>query len=929
MKHPYPRMARPAVRLTPLAAFLAILGLTFAGPALAADAKSVAELEAEVARLKAAYEKARQDLAAVAPASAPVANTAAANADTGSRKSVELDTILINKKRSSPLEKLKDTPKSVSVVSGEELDKLGALNVDDIFKRVGNVKWNYGNPKTGSMSIRGISSGSSENIDPSLGVSVDNVPYAYVALASGSDYIDLESVEVARGPQGFDGGRATTMGTINIKTRRPTFVNEANASITYGQYQASGQRNSLLTQGAVGGPIVDGLLAWRGSFYRNQQEGAWGNAYFDTQDRVTYGNTDRTYGRVQFLLTPSTDFEALLSLDYKPKGVEFVNGLTVRNAYPTPYYSNGANYDDVAKNGVATKLGRRYFNAAGSYGYQDYLRDVVNEDNNKGILNGTKGGSANLTWQLPGHTLTSTTAYRDNFFQAANDEGTPFDITKNGGLYVHYQQVSQELKLASKPGPGKEVDYLTGFYYGHTQSDASSRSRYGADAGAWFATQAQYLLLDPLTPNANSASGNFLLRDSINNLRKQTLTLTDNTTNAFYGKLDWHLDRLTGQPLTLGAGLRFTNENRKTSQANQITDEGWGATLNAANQGGFGSNASTGALLANNTAAQLAVADQLAQRYFGVASYASLTAAQQQQVAAAKSIRAAQRGTASAMTAATPYEHWLPTGFLSLSYKASDALTYYGTYQHGAKPGISQLVSTTNAAANVKSETTDAFELGFRSAALNNTLIFNADVYYQKLKDYQTSINVYDNVQAQATPANPYISLTGNLPEVTIKGLEVDASYSGLDRFIFRFAGAYNDARYSKSVLLAGPEENAYLAANVFDAKGKTLPNASKFTYNLSGSYRQPTVSGHEFHVDANWNWRSRYNYSSTLSQYSWVEPYGVLDLGIGVGRKDKSYDFTFLIKNALGADYKTQPSATSYVPSAPRWLGLMFSAKL
>lgn len=925
MKHPHRQATRPAVRLTPLAAFLTTLGLAFTGSALAADAKSLPELEAEVARLKAAYEQAQQALAAVAPANGSTRQTASSDG----KKSVELDTIVINSKRSSPLAKLKDTPKSVSVVSGEELDKLGAVNVDDIFKRVGNVKWNYGNPKTGSMSIRGISSGSSENIDPSLGVSVDNVPYAYVALASGSDYIDLESVDVARGPQGFDGGRATTMGTINIKTRRPTFVNEANASITYGQYQASGQRNSLLTQGAVGGPVVDGLLAWRGSFYRNQQEGAWGNAYFDTQDRVTYGNSDRTYGRVQFLLTPSTDFEALLSLDYKPKGIEFVNGLTVRNAYPTPYYSNGTNYDDVAKNGVATKLARRYFTAAGAYTYQNYLNDVVNEDNNKGILNGTKGGSANLTWQLPGHTLTSTTAYRDNFFQAGNDEGTAFDVTKNSGLYVHYQQVSQELKLASKPAPGKEVDYLTGFYYGHTQSDAASRTRYGADAGAWFATQAQYLLLDPLTANANSASGNFLLRDSINNLRKQTLTLTDNTTQAVYGKLDWHLDNLTGQPLTLGAGLRLTHENRQTRQGNQVTDEGWGGLLNAGNQGGFNSNASSGALLTTNSASQIGLANQLAQRYFGVSTYAALTAAQQQQVAAAKSIRSAQRGSTSEIRAATPYADWLPTGFLSLSYKVNDGLTYYGTYQHGAKPGISQVVSTTNAAANVKSETTDAFELGFRSAALNNTLIFNADVYYQKLKDFQTSINVYDAVQAQATPANPYLSLTGNLPEVTIKGLEVDATYTGLERFTFRFAGAYNDARYSKSVLLAGPEEDGYLAANVFDAKGKTLPNASKITYNLSGSYRQPTVSGHEFHVDANWNWRSRYNYSSTLSQYSWVEPYGVLDLGLGVGRKDKSYDFTFLIKNALGREYPTQPTATSYVPSAPRWLGLMFSAKL
>lgn len=914
----------PSFRLTPIAAFITGMAVFTAIPGFAADdAADVARLQAEIARLKQALEKSQQELAqqkaassltpSVGEAQSGSVTTSAGPAGSGTT----LETVLISSKaQRNPLVELKETPKSVSAVSGEELEKMNVLGLSDILKRIGNVQWNYGNPKTGSLSIRGISTGGSESIDPSLGVTFDNVPLAYTPLATGLDYVDLETVDVARGPQGFDGGRPTTTGTINVKTRRPTFTPEANASVTIGEY------NSLSTQGAIGGPVVDGVLAWRGTFYRNQAESQWSNSYRDIEKRNTYGNSDRTYGRVQFLLTPSPDFEALVMVDYKPKGIEWVNGLTMRNAYPTPYYANGTNYDPVAKNAVPAKLARSYFSGAG-YTYADYIGDPVNEDNNKGILNGTKGGAVNLVWKLDGKSLTSTTAYRNNFFQAGNDEGTPFDITKDSGLFVHYDQVSQEFKLASTPGDG-ELDYVTGVYLNHTQSDAASRTRYGADAGAWFASNVQYNRLDGITPGYVSNRG--LMKDAVDRVRKETLTLTSNNSAAVYGKVDWRLDKYLDLPLTLGAGARFSYENRRTSQGNEITDEGFGAALNAANQGGFNSTA-TGTLGAN-TAAQLALANQVANKYFGV-NYGALTAQQMQQIADAKAIRAAQRGTYSEMRNATPYKNVLPTGVLSLTYKVDEDLSYYGTYQHGAKPGFAQVVSTTNSAANVKAETTNAYEAGFRSSALDKTLVVNGDIFLQRLNNYQTTISVWDPVQAVATPANPYISLSGNLPQVTIKGVELDASYSGLEHFNFRLAGAYNDARYTKDVYLAGAEENDYLASNVFNAKGKKLPNAPRFSYNLNGEYRVPVYDAQEFHASANWNWRSRTNTQAQESIYGWIPAYGILDLGIGMGRRDKSYDFTVLIKNALNKHYVTSPTAISYVPNADRWFGIMFNGKL
>ncbi len=125
-------------------------------------------------------------------------------------------------------------------------------------------------------------------------------------------------LDVGRGPQGFDGGRATTTGTITIRSKRPSFMSEAYASVLIGQL------DSLSIQGAIGGSVIDDLLAWRGTFYRNQREGAFASAYGPLEDRCSFGDVNRTYGRVQFLLTPFKNFEALLSLEFKPKGAEYV-----------------------------------------------------------------------------------------------------------------------------------------------------------------------------------------------------------------------------------------------------------------------------------------------------------------------------------------------------------------------------------------------------------------------------------------------------------------------------------------------------------------------------------------------------------------------------------------------------------------------------
>jgi iron complex outermembrane receptor protein len=846
----------------------------------------------------------------------------------------------------SLLEGLQDVPKSVSIVSGEELAGLDALNVDSIFQRLGNIQWNYGNPRTGSISLRGIPSGGEETQDPSIAVNFNNLAIPYTPLATGLDYIDVESVDVARGPQGFEGGRASTMGTITVRMKKPSFQREASGSLLYGQ------DNAFSAQAVLGGPVIDGLLAWRGTFLRNQRDGAFRNNYGPLNERITFGDTNRSYGRVQFLLTPRDDLEALLVLDYKPKSAEYVNGTQVRLDEPDPYYANGTSYDDWGQNSARAKLHRPYLLQQG-YSYEEYLANPMSTDANRGIANGAKGAALDVTWRLPNATLTSVTGWRKDWFQAANDDNLPLAINADGGLFVHYEMASTELKLASRPGGA--IDYVTGIYLGQAKSDAASRSHFLAEAGVWQASQAQYYGIPTrpagytydavVTPQPGglgaSAAGLLLAQDSLKGLWAQNVTETDNDTAAVYGKLDLHLDHFFSDvPLTVGLGLRFTRENRRTFTGRVVNDEGAGVALNPAAAGGFNSNAS-GALAGANTDEQLRLADEVASRYFGVAptgtpgeAYNSLTDAQRQQVAYAKAIRNGQRGNPSPVNPVSPFKGTLPTWMLSLTYKVSDDLTVYGSYQRGAKPGYAQNV-TIPSLAQVSEEYTDAYELGLRHISLGGALVVNATGFYQFLNDYQTSLyrEFTDPVDCGTSTPPCFLSINGNLPQVTMRGVELDASYF-VGKFNFRATAVLNDIFYSKDVLLAvNPENNIPglpLSERVFNARGERLARTAKYSWNLAAGYRAPITGGFDLHVDANYNWKGRYNQQAQRSVYGVYPSSGILDLGVGIGTVDRSWDLTVLAKNALNSKRRiSNPAPNSYVPATPRWLGVQVSARL
>jgi outer membrane cobalamin receptor len=82
------------------------------------------------------------------------------------------------------------------------------------------------------------------------------------------------------------------------------------------------------------------------------------------------------------------------------------------------------------------------------------------------------------------------------------------------------------------------------------------------------------------------------------------------------------------------------------------------------------------------------------------------------------------------------------------------------------------------------------------------------------------------------------------------------------------------------------------------------------------------------FHTDFNYHYVSRFNSDSSggLSQYAWVNGYGLADFAVGLGRQDRKFDVKLLVKNAFNTDYNYSQTWSSYTPGLPRWFGVGFS---
>lgn len=337
----------------------------------------------------------------------------------------ELKEVVISSRRR--MESAQSVPIPISVIGGRQVEETGSFNVNRLKELVPTVQLYSSNPRNTTLNVRGLGSTfglTNDGIDPGVGFYVDGVYYARPA-ATTLDFIDVEQIEVLRGPQGTLFGKNTTAGAFNITTRKPSFDPGADFEVSYGNF------GYVQAKAAVTGGLIKDKLAARLSFSGTQRDGVLTN--IATQKPVNDINNLGLRG--QLLFKPTDKIDILLTGDasrQRPDG-----------------------YAQVLAGVVPTKRAAyRQFDAIiADLGYQTPSRNAFDRiiDHNTTWRSGNDlgGVSLNADFKIGKGTLTSTTAWRYWNWDPSNDRDfTALSVLSLSQATSKHQQWTQEVRYA-------------------------------------------------------------------------------------------------------------------------------------------------------------------------------------------------------------------------------------------------------------------------------------------------------------------------------------------------------------------------------------------------------------------------------------------------------------------------------------------------
>ncbi len=207
-----------------------------------------------------------------------------------------------------------EVPIPVSVLGGALVADSGDFNVNRLKELLPTVQFYSTNPRNSAINVRGLGAPfglTNDGIEQGVGLYVDGVFHARPAAAT-LDFLDVDRIEVLRGPQGTLFGKNTTAGAISITTRKPTFTPDTGFEVTAGSF------GMVQLKGSVSGPLAR-KVAGRVSFSSTQRGGVIRNTLTgeDVNDLSNLGV------RGQLLFAPTDKTAITLSIDgtrQRPRG---------------------------------------------------------------------------------------------------------------------------------------------------------------------------------------------------------------------------------------------------------------------------------------------------------------------------------------------------------------------------------------------------------------------------------------------------------------------------------------------------------------------------------------------------------------------------------------------------------------------------------
>lgn len=680
--------------------------------------------------------------AAMLPGTAMAQGTApAADADTG------IAEIVVTAQRRE--ENLQDVPISVSAFGAKQIAEKGLTDVSRLEGLVPG--FTFGRSGVDARpAIRGVRTESVDvNADTTIGFFIDGIYQSRSSQAT-LGFVDLERVEVQRGPQGTLYGRNTFGGNISIVTAQPSVTKfMGGADLTVGsnaQVRVTGFVNAPLSE-TVAVRIAGGYEKSNG--YVKNVNPTGGNLFDD----------DNTYLRGSIMFKPDDRFTATFKVDYATRGGQGGSAFGYKlvgsyfhvpsnqqlfNATPVILNTRGGNRDGIIDAPLTIDAGVPLFAPNDPYRIDNDYRGVLDLKN--------FGGTANLAYDFGPVTLKSITGYND--FKTTRTQDNDFSGNQIGIDYqfTSAKTLSQEVQLLSN-GNGP-LEYVVGAYFFKDKLNGT------------FISQQLPQIIRNVTPNiTRPQAGGFYQQ-----LRAETRSL------AFYGQASY---KLTEQ-LKLTGGIRWTRDSKdfQFANANAVLPLVGGAP--------------------DGTAITLATGP-IPESSFGVRGGATnctyTTIPLPQPGFQCLASNTASFNGATFNTARFEKVTWR----VGLDYQVTDRNLLYASASTGFNSGG---FNGSQAAAALGRETfapqtVTAFEIGSKNRFFDNTLQLNLSAFYNKYSNLQE--------QRQIPVGNTTLSIIENSGKARSYGAELEAVWRPVNELTFNTSFSYLNARYTQYDQAAAP----------------------------------------------------------------------------------------------------------------------------
>jgi len=708
-------------------------------------------------------------------------------------------------------EDVQDIPIAVTAVSPAQLEQQGVVNVQNI----GSVSSSFStsNAQTASgtvvLRIRGVGT-TSNNIgfESAVGIFVDGAYQSRPGVALG-EFVDVERVEVLRGPQGTLFGRNTSAGALNITNVRPDlndFGGFVNA--TYGNF------DHMSVQGAINAPLIEDTLALRVTGAYRKRDGyvdiidSAGNSVGDSN------NTDQYLLRGQLGFENDSGIRGRLIADYSKSTASCCAAIEVQQSPVETFGLFGAV-------GLGARGGMSAPDVAVSPFDTAAMQRAVE---NRVATSDMRADPSNDQWGVTGEIefpisdtadLIYIGSYREFRAEEAYDSDFSgldvFNVLPGGGTAI--DTMTHELRLQGE-ALGGALSWMVGGYYSTEDISQTVNFGLGTDydrlVGALLAAGTGGGTLNPANPVFYGNGETFLGATPLQNLTGVD-PATMRTSNSYeQSSKSWsvftHNTLEVAEGLKLTLGLRYSDESKDGSFTQSATNN----TLCPATLGQIG---------AGN------VASPLISNVFGLGCFAFL--------APAIGTDAIPFPLPRPFDSTFSDEELIYTG--KVSYEFASPVTVYASFTHGYKSGGFNLDSTAasgGADPRFASEEVDAYEVGLKAKFLDNAVTLNVAGFHEEFTNFQ----VLEFTGAQFT--------TFNVPLAKSTGVEIETVLRPSDHLTVNGGLTYTNARYPDNC--AGTQTSD----NVLSLCGNSLTNAPKWVGIMGATYDRDIGNSLNFFVN-------------------------------------------------------------------------------